>query len=112
MILKQKLVEKAKKIKLKTMKKIETIEAISSDDDSEEEAPPIQKSGSKPPSGNYVSRTLPSGNSVSRTLPAEVKPSGNYVSRTLPNGGVGGSPPVAAPVRPKPVLPFKFVGRG
>ena len=84
MIVKQKLVEKAKKIKLKTMKKIETIEAISSDDDSEEEAPPIQKSKPKPSSGHPVSRTSP----------AEVKP-----------------PTPVAPVRPKPVLPFKFVGR-
>ena len=50
MMVKQKLVEKAQKIKLKTMKKIETIESISSDEDSEEEAPPIQKPAkSKPP---------------------------------------------------------------
>jgi len=83
MMVKQKLVEKAKKIKLKTMKKIETIEAISSDDDSEEEAPPIQKP-----------KTKPSGNAVSRPLPAESKPP---------------QPAAAAPVRPKPVLPFKFV---
>ena len=33
MLVKQKLVEKAQKIKLKTMKKIETIESISSDED-------------------------------------------------------------------------------
>ena len=35
MMVKQKLVEKAQKIKLKTMKKIETIESISSDDEDE-----------------------------------------------------------------------------
>ena len=35
MLVKQKLVEKAQKIKLKTMKKIETIEAISSDEEDE-----------------------------------------------------------------------------
>ena len=35
MMVKQKLVEKAQKIKLKTMKKIETIEAISSDEEDE-----------------------------------------------------------------------------
>ena len=35
MMVKQKLVEKAQKIKLKTMKKIETIESISSDEEDE-----------------------------------------------------------------------------
>ena len=47
MMLKQKLVEKAEKIKLKTMKKIETIDAISRDD-SDDEPPPIQKPKPKP----------------------------------------------------------------
>ena len=48
LMLKQKIVEKAEKLKLKTMKKIETIDAISSDDDSDDEPPPIQKQKSKP----------------------------------------------------------------
>lgn len=46
MMVKQKLVEKAQKIKLKTMKKIETIESISSD---EEDEVIIERTGGKPP---------------------------------------------------------------
>jgi hypothetical protein len=47
MLVKQKLVEKAQKIKLKTMKKIETIDAISSDED--EVIIERKPTGGKPP---------------------------------------------------------------
>lgn len=48
MLLKQKLVEKANKIKLKTMKKVEVIESISSEEDEVViEKPPLSKGASK-----------------------------------------------------------------
>jgi hypothetical protein len=60
MLVKQKLVEKAQKIKLKTMKKIETIEAISSDEDEVIiEKPKRAATASKPPTPQPTPQPAP-----------------------------------------------------
>jgi hypothetical protein len=79
MMLKQKLVEKANKIKLKTMKKIEVIESISS----EEDEVVIEKPKAKPK--------------------PELKPE-PPLSKGVPKEGQRG-----VPAPPKKVIPYKFV---
>jgi len=62
MMVKQKLKEKADKIKLKTMKKIETIESISSDEDEvviEKPKPKPKPEPTKPPPPKPVAKIMP-----------------------------------------------------
>jgi hypothetical protein len=85
MILKQKLVEKANKIKLKTMRKVEAIESVSSDDEVVIERPSVGTADVRSTVGTVPRESKRAVENNARSAPTEPKP-----------------------IKPK-IIPYKFV---